>query len=63
MLSIVNATNQGWWFEKALRNDVTYSHTASNDREGINTGLQPPPLPSSAQATLRLCCFLNLLLF
>jgi len=35
----------------------------SNDREGINIVLQPPPLPSSAQATLRLCCFLKLLLF
>lgn len=50
-------------WKSCKRNDVWYTRTTSNDREGINVPMQPPPLPSSTQAILRTCCFLKLLLF
>lgn len=61
--SHTNASSQGWWFEKALRQMTLHTHTTSTGREGINIALQPPLLPSSTRATLRLRCFLKLLLF
>lgn len=50
-------------WKSCKRNAITCTHMTSNDREGINIALQPPPLPSSTQTTCRLCCFLKLLLF
>lgn len=44
------------------RNAITCTPMTCNDRKGINSDLQPPPLPSLAQTTCRHCCFLELLL-
>lgn len=44
------------------RNAITCTPMTCNDRKGINSELQPPPLPSLAQTTCRHCCFLELLL-